>query len=130
MRALEDRDAAAITLRDFFLFLFAHLMWVVELLEEFRRVFDAIDAKVQIVDILVAGPHARRFVRRVTAISGQREIRFAANDRRRRSGRLRRRTRGPRANHVESESRNYDGQVNRRSRKVTTQARGGVRHVS
>ena len=59
MRALEQRYARAVTLRDLRLFFFAHLMRIVELLEKFVRVLDSIDAEIQVVDILIAGPNAR-----------------------------------------------------------------------
>src|SRR5258706_15904036 len=80
MGALQNRNPAAIALRNRFLFFLAHLMWVVELLKKLVRVLDTIDAKIQTLDILITGPHARRLIRRVTAIGGQREVGLAAAD--------------------------------------------------
>src|SRR5215471_20466477 len=80
MSALEQRDARAITLRDLFLFFLAHRMWVVELLKKFVRVLDPVDAKVQVIDVLITGPESRRLVRRVGFVGGQREVRFGAGD--------------------------------------------------
>src|SRR5882762_1132226 len=106
MSALEDRNASAVTLRRGFLFLLAHLMRVVELLEEFDRILDAIDAEIQIVDVLIAGPEPRRLIWRISAVGRQREVRLGTDD----GGRfwlrrLRGCARGARANHVEAENR-------------------------
>src|SRR4030095_11974127 len=110
VRALEYREAA-ITLRDFFLFLLAHLMWVVEPFEEFGWVFDAIDAKIQIVNILITGPQPRRFVRRISAIGCQRQVRLAADHSWRRRSWFCRSPRGARANDVEAKSGSSDCQI-------------------
>ena len=56
MSALKQGNAQAIALRGSFFFLLAHLMWVVELLEKFRRVLNVVNAKVEIVDVLITGP--------------------------------------------------------------------------
>src|SRR6266436_9103485 len=108
MRTFQQRNPRAITLRDFFLLFLAHLMRVVELLEKLVRVFDAIDAEVEMVDVLIAGPDARGFVWRISAIRRQREVGLSRSDCR--HGRLwlcgRRRLvpRGARTNHVEAKS--------------------------
>src|SRR5260370_25675094 len=80
MSALEDRNASAVTLGRGFFFLFAHLMRIVELLEEFDRILDAIDTEIQIVDVLIAGPEPRRFIWRIGAVGRQRKVRLGADD--------------------------------------------------
>src|SRR6267143_1614034 len=108
VRPFEQRNSGAVALRDFFLLFLAHLMRVVELLEKFVWVLDAIDAEVEMVDVLIARPDARRFVWRISAIRRQREVGLSRGDSRR--GRLwlcgRRRLvpRRARTNHVEAKS--------------------------
>src|SRR5437870_9917419 len=103
MGSFERRDAAAVSLRYFFFFLLANLVRIVELLEELCRVLDAIDAEIEIVDVLIAGPQARRFVWRVSAIRCQREVGLGANNGWRRLDGRHRSPCGARANNVESE---------------------------
>ena len=71
MRAFEQRDPRAVPLGDLFFFLLAHFMWIVELLEELVRVLDAVDAKVEIVDVPITGPQPRRFIRRIRLVGDQ-----------------------------------------------------------
>src|SRR5437667_3673468 len=80
MRALKQRDTNAIALCGRFLFLLAHLMWIVELLEKLRRILDVVNTKVEIIDVLITGPQPRRFVWRVSAVGRQREIRPGGGD--------------------------------------------------
>src|SRR5947207_15282868 len=80
MRTLEQRDARAITLGDRFFFLLAHLMWIVKLLEELVRVLDSIDAKIEMVDVLIAGPEPRGLIRRIGAVRRQRKVWLGAGD--------------------------------------------------
>src|SRR5207244_10249947 len=97
-------------------------MWVVELFEKLRWVLNTIDTKVEMVDVLIARPGPRRFVRRISAIGGQREIRFAADNRR--GGRRRGfggRTRRARANHIEAKDRGNDRQIDRCGCEIASQ---------
>src|SRR5258705_5608772 len=104
-------------------------MWVIKLLKKLAGVFNPIDAKVQMVDILIAGPHTRCFVWRVTAIGSQREIRLGAEySRSRRCSGFDRRARGARANHVKSKSRGGDDQIEWRGGQITGENRGIFRH--
>ena len=118
MRTFEQRNPRAIALRDFFLLFLAHLMRVVELLEKFARVLDTIDAEIEMVDVLIAGPDARRFVWRISAIRRQREVGLSGGDSRRERlwlcGRCRLVPRGARTNHVEAKGGCDDDQVNGR----------------
>src|SRR6266498_3347356 len=106
VRTFEQRNPRAVALGDFFLLFLAHLMRVVELFEKFVRVLHTIDAEIEMVDVLITGPDARRFVWRISAIGRQREVGLSGGDRRR--GRLWRRGRrrlvphGARTNYVEA----------------------------
>src|SRR6266404_4889573 len=105
---LKQRNPRAVALRDFFLLFLAHLMRVAELLEKLVRILDAIYTEVEMVDVLIAGPDARRFACRISAIRRQREIGLTVGDSRR--GRLwlcgwrRLVPHGARTNHVEAKS--------------------------
>src|SRR2546430_264206 len=83
MRTLEQRDARAIPSGDRFFFLLAHLMRIVKLLEKLVGVLDSIDTKIEIVDVLIAGPEPSGLIRRIGAVRRQRKIRFRAGDGRR-----------------------------------------------
>src|SRR5437762_1895123 len=49
-------------------------MWVGKLLKEFGRILDAVDAKVQVIDVLITGPHARWFAGRISPVRREREV--------------------------------------------------------
>src|SRR2546423_12971335 len=80
MRSFQQRDARAITFRQLLLFLLAHLVRVVELLEKLVRILDAIDSEIEVVNVLITGPQPRGFVRRVSLVRRQRKIRLRAGD--------------------------------------------------
>ena len=80
MSALKQRDACAVTLRDLLLLFLAHLVRILKLSEEFVRVLDAIDAEIQIVDVLIAGTQPRRFVGRIRLVCRQRKVWLGAGD--------------------------------------------------
>src|SRR5919205_540060 len=118
MRAPEQRQTRAVTLRDLLLLFLAHLMWIVELLEKLVWVFDPVDAEIEIVDVLVAGPQPRGFVRRVRTIRCQRKVRIAGGD----SWRFLRfrllwRRRSARADDVEAEDRSDERKIDDNGRK-------------
>src|ERR1041384_3050155 len=81
MSAFEQRHARAITLRQLRLFFFAHLVRILKLLEKFVWVLDAIDAEIEILDVPIAGPQPRRFIRRISLVRRQREVWLSAGDR-------------------------------------------------
>src|SRR6266550_6777538 len=131
MRTLEQRDAGTIPLGDYFFFLLAHLVRIVELLEKLVRVLDAIAAKIEIVDVLITGPQPRRLIRRIGAVRRQRKVRLRAGDSRRfRFGRKRGAGRdGSRTNDVEAEDRRDERQIDDAGRDIATNTGTGFRHV-
>ena len=80
MSTIKQRHTRSVTLRDFLFLFLAHLVGIVELFEKLVRVFDSIDAEIQIIEVLVAGPQPRRFVRRVRTIRRQRKVGLGARD--------------------------------------------------
>src|SRR5437764_14519353 len=79
MRAFKERYARTVTLH-LFLLLLAYFVRVIELFEKLIRVLDAIDAEVEIVDVLIAGPQPRRFVGRIRFVCRQRKVWLGAGD--------------------------------------------------
>src|SRR5438552_3989437 len=131
MRTLEQRDACAIPLGDDFFFLLTHLVRIVELLEKLVWVLNAIDAKIQIVDVLIAGPKPRGLIRRIGTVRRQRKVRLGADDSRHHGfGRERGTGRdGSRTNDVEAEDRSDERQIDDAGHDVATNTGTGFRHV-